>query len=88
MQRGITILGIGLAGALLAYACFYYAGTASHRALLRDQTPELAWLRREFKLGDAEFQEVARQHAAYLPQCQAMCRRIDASGSSSPPPRP
>lgn len=77
MRRGITILGIGLAGALLAYACFYYAGTASHRALLRDQTPELAWLRREFKLGDAEFQEVTRQHAAYLPQCQAMCRRID-----------
>lgn len=77
MQRGTTILGIGLAGALLAYACVYYAGTASHRALLRDKTPELAWLKREFKLGDAEFGEVARQHAAYLPQCQAMCRRID-----------
>jgi len=77
MQRGATILGIGLAGALLAYACVYFAGTAAHRELLRDQTPELAWLKREFKLGDAEFAEVARQHAAYLPQCQAMCRRID-----------
>ncbi len=77
MQRGITILGIGLAGALLTYACVYYVGTMSHRELLRDKTPELAWLKREFKLGDAEFGEVARQHAAYMPQCQVMCRRID-----------
>lgn len=76
MQRGTVILGIGLAGALLAYVCIYYAGTASHRAILRDQTPELAWLKREFKLGDAEFEQVARQHAAYLPQCQAICQRI------------
>lgn len=78
MPRGATILGIGLAGALLAYACVYFAGTASHRALLRDQTPELAWLKREFRLGDTEFAQVVRLHNAYLPQCQAMCRRIDA----------
>jgi Spy/CpxP family protein refolding chaperone len=77
MQRGITILGIGLAGALLTYACFYYVGSTAHRELLRDQTPELAWLKREFKLGDAEFAQVARLHDAYLSQCQAMCRRID-----------
>ncbi len=77
MPRGAAILGIGLAGALLAYACVYCAGTASHRALLRNEAPELAWLKREFKLRDDEFARVARLHTAYLPQCQAMCRRID-----------
>jgi hypothetical protein len=77
MHRGTVILGIGLAGALLAYACVYYMGTASHRALLREQTPELVWLKREFNLGEADFARVARLHEGYLSQCQAMCRRID-----------
>lgn len=77
MKRGAAILGIGLAGALLAYVCVYYVGTASHRALLRDTTPELAWLKREFNLDGPEFARITRLHSAYLPECQAMCRRID-----------
>lgn len=77
MQRAAVILGMGLAGALLAYVCAYHVGTAPHRAILRHQAPELAWLKHEFKLGDAEFEQVARRHADYQPHCQTMCRRID-----------
>jgi hypothetical protein len=29
-------------------------------------------------LSDAEFKRVSELHAAYLPQCQEMCRKIDA----------
>jgi len=35
-------------------------------------------LRNEFKLNDAEFKRVSELHAAYLPQCREMCRKIDA----------
>ena len=77
MRRGFTILGVGLAGALLAYGCLYFSGTSAKREMLHSQQPELAWLKREFNLSDAEFERVTRQHEAYLPQCQEMCRRID-----------
>lgn len=77
MRRGFTILGLGLAVALLAYGCLYFVSTSSKRETLRSEQPELAWLKREFNLSDAEFARVARQHEAYLPQCLEMCRRID-----------
>ena len=44
--------------------------------MVRGPQPELAWLKREFNLNDDAFRRVAQQHDAYLPQCQAMCRRI------------
>lgn len=82
MKRGLPIIGLGLAGALLAYGCLYFAGTAAKRELLRNEQPELAWLKREFNLTDAEFARLAQQHASYLPQCEAMCRRIEANNAS------
>ena len=39
--------------------------------------PELAWLKKEFKLSDGEFARIAELHAAYLPQCAKRCRAID-----------
>ena len=44
-----------------AFCGFYYWGTASHRDLLQGQTPELAWLKREFNLSDAEFARITKQ---------------------------
>lgn len=81
MQRGFTILGLGLVGALLAYGCLYFAGTSAKRQMLHSPQPELAWLKQEFKLSGAEFDRVAKQHAAYLPQCLEMCHRIDAQNA-------
>jgi hypothetical protein len=43
----------------------------------RSQRPELAWLKEEFHLSDAEFKRVSELHAAYLPHCREMCRKID-----------
>lgn len=68
----------GLIAAAAAYGCIYFICTASARSLQRSDRPELAWLKEEFKLSDAEFKRVSEFHAAYLPQCRAKCREIDA----------
>ena len=77
MRRGLQILGLGLIVAGLAYAGFYFAGTARSRELLHSPQPELAWLKQEYHLSDAEFARISQLHNAYLPKCAAHCRRID-----------
>src|SRR5258706_5650217 len=39
--------------------------------------PELAWLKNEYNLSDAQFAQVIQLHDAYYPKCAEMCRRID-----------
>ena len=81
MKRSALILILGVVLGLCAYCGFYFAGTASHRALLRDPTPELAWLKKEFNLSDAEFVRVVQLHDAYKVECAEMCRRVDAKNA-------
>src|SRR5437868_5916691 len=78
MKKGILVLVLGLVAAAAAYGCIYFACTSSARTLQESSKPELAWLKEEFSLNDAEFKRVAELHAAYLPQCAEMCRQIDA----------
>ncbi|MBN9689035.1 MAG: periplasmic heavy metal sensor [Verrucomicrobia bacterium] len=77
MKRGLLILAIGVVGAVAAYFCVYLMGTARPRAMMKSPRPELAWLKHEFNLGDAEFTRISQLHAGYLPQCMERCRRID-----------
>lgn len=77
MKRGLLILVLGLAACWAAFCCVYRMGTATPRALLQSPQPELAWLKHEFKLNDAEFQRIAALHAGYQPQCRARCEQID-----------
>src|SRR4029453_17146243 len=95
MKSRIVILIGGLVIGATAFCGFYQFGTASHRGLLREQTPELAWLMKEFSLSDAELSRIARLHEAYQPHCDVMCQRIEeqnaklrkllASGSAMTP---
>jgi hypothetical protein len=39
---------------------------------------DLAWLRQEFQLGDAEMARVRQLHDGYLPKCGEMCAKIAA----------
>ena len=78
MRRILAILLLGGLAALGTYVGFYAACTAPHRALGHSQAPELAWLKHEFKLSEAEFARISELHAAYLPPCAERCRRIDA----------
>src|SRR6266850_1451044 len=81
MKRGLLILVLGLMAAAASYRCVYFTCTSSAREMQRSSRPELAWLKDEFKLGDAEFKRVSELHASYLPQCQEMCRKIDAQNT-------
>jgi Spy/CpxP family protein refolding chaperone len=77
MKRGWIILGLGLLACVAAFSGFYHVSTASHRAMLKESSPELAWLKKEFHLSDEDFARIAQLHAAYLPQCQKRCRIIE-----------
>ncbi len=81
MKRLISILFAGLAVAAAAYCAVYFSGTARHRELLEDKQPELAWLKDEFHLSDADFKRIIELHEAYMPHCREMCRRIDAKNA-------
>ena len=78
MKKGVLILVLGLLAAAAAYGCIYFVCMSPVRSLQQSDKPELAWLKEEFKLSDAEFKRVSELHAAYLPQCRDMCREIDA----------
>jgi hypothetical protein len=77
MKKSSVILLSGMAGCIAAFALFYLAGTASSRELMREPQPELAWLKKEFNLADAEYARIVALHQAYLPQCAERCRRIE-----------
>lgn len=81
MKRGFFILVFGLILAAGAFGCVYFACMAPARELHRNKQPELAWLKEEFNLSEAEFKRISELHHAYLPQCQEMCRKIDAKNS-------
>ena len=49
----------------------------SSRVMMRQPQPELAWLKQEFNLSDAEYARIAKLHEAYLPRCRERCRLID-----------
>lgn len=77
MKRGLLILVLGLAACAAAFYCVYRLGTTTPRALLQSPQPELAWLKHEFKMNEAEFQRAIALHAGYQPQCRARCEQID-----------
>ena len=56
MKRGLLIVALGAVGAVAAFCFFYLMGTATPRALMQSARPELASLKHEFNLGDAEFE--------------------------------
>ncbi len=77
MRKGGLILSLGLLLGVGAFSGIYYAGTASSRHLMRETQPELAWLKQEFNIPDAEFARITALHQAYLPQCAERCRTIE-----------
>ena len=77
MRRPLIVF----AAMLLAGAAAFLAGQrlavqwcAQHMAR---PTDDLAWLRLEFRLNDAELARVRQLHNGYLPKCGEFCERID-----------
>lgn len=76
MKKGAVILLLGLLVSTAAFSGFYYHGTAPCRVMMSQPQPELAWLKKEFHLSDAEFARISTLHEAYLPQCAQRCLRV------------
>jgi hypothetical protein len=76
VRRLWMLMALGLAAGLVAFSLTYWAQTRSTRSLLRAPEGELAWLRHEFGLSEAQFARVSALHNAYRPTCGELCRRI------------
>ena len=78
MRRSLLIvLAMVLAGAAIASAS-YLLGCRICARQFADGGDDLAWLRREFRLGDAEMQRIRQLHEGYLPKCRENCALIAA----------
>jgi len=69
-----VLLGVLIAAVVagLAYIC-------TMRFCARQMAADdLSWLRREFRLSDAEMQRIRGLHEGYLPECRDMCAKIAA----------
>jgi hypothetical protein len=77
MKRSWLILLGGLLVGVVTYAGIYHSATSTQRSMEHSERPELAWLKKEYHLSEAQFAEVVKLQDAYYPKCAQMCRRID-----------
>lgn len=77
MKRVFLVLVLALAAGLGSFMWMRsHHIVETHHETLLESMPELAWLRKELDLNDSQFEKVRDLHAAYLPECSAMCQRI------------
>jgi hypothetical protein len=81
MKRAGFILLVGLLLGGAAYLGLYRAGTSCCSQMMRSERPELAWLKEEFHLSDAEYSRIQKLHDSYLEGCAERCRQIDQKHS-------
>src|SRR6266700_7114711 len=77
MKRTWLVLLGGIAAGCVAYAGIYLRTTSAQRSMEQSTRPELAWLKKEDHLTDAQFAQVVQLHDAYHPKCAETCSRID-----------
>jgi len=78
MRRSLLIL---LAMLLAGVAVFFAGNRIAARLQMRHMaqtTDDLAWLRMEYRLSDAEMSRVRGLHQGYLVVCSNYCERIEA----------
>lgn len=77
MKRSLAILLLVLVAVAATFAASYLM---AQRLCARHvvKADDLAWLRQEFRLTDAELARVRALHQGYLPKCATMCGRIAA----------
>jgi hypothetical protein len=78
MRRSLILLiALLMAGVAIAGGS-YLLGCRICARQLAASGDDLAWLRREFRLGDAEMQRIRQLHEGYLPKCHENCALIAA----------
>jgi hypothetical protein len=76
MRSSLAILlgALVVAAAIFGGAFFVAQKVCAHR--MADPGDDLAWLRQEFDLNDAELARIRALHEGYLPKCGEMCAKI------------
>ena len=78
MNRSLFILLGALALGSAIFAGSYFASQRTCIMCKTQATDDLAWLRTEFHLSDAEMARIRQLHEGYLPKCAEMCAKIAA----------
>jgi Spy/CpxP family protein refolding chaperone len=81
MKRALGMAIAGFLAAAASYCVLYHCGTKKHREMIHASAPELAWLKKEFRLSDAEFERISKLHEGYMPRCAELCQRIARKNS-------
>ncbi len=78
MKHPRLIILCGLALAAGGFGVLYASRTAPYRQLEMECGPDLAWIKKEFRLDKADFERVRVLHEQYKVECAEYCRQIDA----------
>jgi hypothetical protein len=76
MNRSLVILLGALALGAAIFAGSYFASQRACVMCRSTPADDLAWLRDEYHLNDAEMAHIRELHEGYLPQCAAFCAQI------------
>jgi hypothetical protein len=85
MKNGLLILILALSAGTAAFMVARSHRQSAHDGILLDSMPELAWLRTELKLSEAQFRQASELHAAYRPICEQMCHNISEAHAKLEP---
>lgn len=75
MSPFVRYVLLAIVAAALAFGVTYLALRPAATASL-EELDELAWLKKEFRLTDAQLETIARLHDDYFPVCMDHCKRI------------
>jgi hypothetical protein len=76
MRRSLLIFcAVLIASVALSFGVYRLSGHLCAAQLARS-ADDLAWLRLEFRLSDAEMIRIRQLHDGYLPKCEEFCNRI------------
>ncbi len=78
MNRSLFILLGALALGAAIFAGSYFTSQRTCMMCKSKPADDLAWLREEFQLGDAEMAHIRQLHEGYMPKCAEMCAKIAA----------
>lgn len=76
MKRGLIVLVCVLLAGFAGFWLMRSQKAPRHHGTIIDSMPELAWVKTDLKLTDAQFGKVSDLHAAYRPKCADMCRSL------------
>jgi hypothetical protein len=76
MKRVILVLVLALAAGGGGFGLIAWRHAVAERGVDGSHGSDLAWLRHEFALDDAQFAAIAALHEAYRPICAGHCKAI------------